>query len=269
MNMASNIPEIAHSVAVGMVPARDDLGFMRVRYLSVRDYKPYLDSHTWHEIIYIARGRYLAETSDSTLVAGENEYIYYPPGMLHRPVVFEGNSPVIYVLLWEEPATPDIAYRQRLTKDTTGHMLMILRWMWNIDQQTDDQTTDVLRSLLHLALLEFISSSTDSGSSPVDNAVKHMYKFMDENITLDDLANVCGMSKFNLIRLFKFSLNITPMRHLHALRLDAAINMILNSTLPINTISAKVGIANPFHLSRMVKEKTGFAPRELRRQSRG
>ena len=267
MSIASNIPEIAKVGAAGKIPARNSLTYLRMKYLCIREYKPNLDSHTWHEIIYIARGRYFAETSDGTLVADETQYIYYPPGTLHRPVEFEGESPVIYVLVWEEPSSPDFADRQRLMKDNTGHMLMILRWMWSFDPPQDAHTRDILQSLLHLALLEFISASTPVVSSSIESAIKHMYDYMDEGITLDDIANVCGMSKFQLIRLFKRTMHTTPMQYLHALRQDTAITMILNSTLPINTISARVGIANPFHLSRMVKIKTGYAPRELRRRA--
>jgi transcriptional regulator GlxA family with amidase domain len=49
------------------------------------------------------------------------------------------------------------------------------------------------------------------------------------------------------------------------LRLQRARYLVMTTALPLADIAARVGIANPFHLSRLFRRYFGKSPREFRR----
>jgi AraC family transcriptional regulator len=84
-------------------------------------------------------------------------------------------------------------------------------------------------------------------------------------ISLNDLANLAGQSRFHFDRTFKHHIGMTPYRYLMHRRLEAALKMIRNGNLPLKTIAADTGFVDQSHLARWSKTIRGLRLTEYRK----
>lgn len=85
-----------------------------------------------------------------------------------------------------------------------------------------------------------------------------------EPLTLADLAQGGCVTPSHLVRLCRSTLGITPVRLLWNTRVQQGVSLLFDTGLGIGEIAYRVGFANPFHFSRLVKKKHGKSPRHLR-----
>lgn len=88
-----------------------------------------------------------------------------------------------------------------------------------------------------------------------------------ESLTVRAVAQAAYITAPHLIRLFRQHLGTTPARYWWQLRLDRGVELLRETGLPITEIAQRTGFRNPFHFSRMVKQRYQMSPRALRRQA--
>lgn len=86
-------------------------------------------------------------------------------------------------------------------------------------------------------------------------------------ISLDDIANVAGVSRFHLVRLFKQSHNETPFRRLTRMRMDEAAQRLANSRETVTATAFACGYENPAHFASAFNRRFGVSPRQYRQNS--
>jgi len=87
-----------------------------------------------------------------------------------------------------------------------------------------------------------------------------------QSITVNELADRIGISRRELLRLFKKELNNTPSQVLGLRRLDRARSLILNTNLPITMIAESVGFSSQSHLTSSYHVEFGITPAQQRRE---
>ncbi len=87
-----------------------------------------------------------------------------------------------------------------------------------------------------------------------------------QSITVADLASRIGVSRRELLRLFRRELNKTPSSILTQRRLDRARSLILNTRLPMITIADSVGFSSQSHLTSSYHAQFGITPARQRRE---
>ncbi|SHJ01645.1 AraC family transcriptional regulator [Desulfosporosinus lacus] len=99
-------------------------------------------------------------------------------------------------------------------------------------------------------------------------ALKLSREYMEDNyldrITLDNLANVSGLSKYHLIRLFNKMCGISPHGYLTMLRINHAKKELLKN-ISIAEVAANVGFYDQSHFSKTFKQYLGITPDYYRR----
>ncbi|WP_170234958.1 AraC family transcriptional regulator [Croceicoccus sediminis] len=88
---------------------------------------------------------------------------------------------------------------------------------------------------------------------------------MDRNISLDDLAEIAGVSKSHFLRLFRNRTGQTPYAYLTERRLQHAADLLAQSGLPIGEISARCGFNSQAHFAQVFRARHGITPREYRK----
>lgn len=86
-------------------------------------------------------------------------------------------------------------------------------------------------------------------------------------LTVDELAAACNMSGPTFHRLFRQTMNKTPLQYLNEYRLRQAERLWLSTDRPLAAIAALCGFYDEFHLSRNFKALYGLSPREYKRQT--
>ncbi|MDH7785463.1 AraC family transcriptional regulator [Ochrobactrum sp. 19YEA23] len=88
---------------------------------------------------------------------------------------------------------------------------------------------------------------------------------IDGNVTLGELAKVCGLSKRHFTRAFRQSMGMPPHQWLQHRRIDKAKQMLTRPEVSISTIALECGFADQSHLTRIFTRLIGRSPGEWRR----
>jgi AraC family transcriptional regulator len=84
------------------------------------------------------------------------------------------------------------------------------------------------------------------------------------DLTVGEIARAVDMSLFHFARAFKQSTGKTPHAYVLERRIAAAQSLVLNTTRPLNEISAELGFSNPSHFSAVFGRLTGTSPSAYR-----
>ena len=85
-----------------------------------------------------------------------------------------------------------------------------------------------------------------------------------ENIELQALADLTGLSRFHFARMFKQSVGTPPHCYLMRRRLERAQRLLAESNLSINQIALESGFGEQSHFSRRFRLLFGMTPRAFR-----
>lgn len=88
------------------------------------------------------------------------------------------------------------------------------------------------------------------------------------DVDLDNLAKQAGLSRAHFFRLFASSIGMPPKVYLNAVRMEQAVDAVLNRSDNVCDIGAQLGFAEPSHFTRFFRNHAGVSPREFRNVSR-
>lgn len=100
------------------------------------------------------------------------------------------------------------------------------------------------------------------------NVKEYIEKHYNEQITTEQLAKQCCVSKGYLFRIFKEVYGVTPVSYQQALRLQAAQVLLRSTDLNCNEISHRVGYGNVYFFHRLFKKKFSVTPKQYRNRIR-
>ena len=86
----------------------------------------------------------------------------------------------------------------------------------------------------------------------------------DKKITIDELAELCNITKYHFCRIFRKAVGMTAMQYLLLYRLKIADIMLKNSDRKIFEISSMCGFEDECYFSRCYKKIKGTSPRQGR-----
>lgn len=95
----------------------------------------------------------------------------------------------------------------------------------------------------------------------IDEAVEYIHdNYFSENITIDNLSKMCGMSDTYFRRLFYKRFSVTPLKYINDLKLSHATELLSSGYYTVSEVSVKCGFENVYYFSSFVKQHTGFSP---------
>lgn len=98
-------------------------------------------------------------------------------------------------------------------------------------------------------------------------ATDYLRTHLDQDVSLDDLADLVGLSTFHFARAFKRSLGVPPHRYQILLRVERAKRLLRESTLSVTEIALEVGYDSPQALARLFGKVVGVSPSQWRREA--
>jgi AraC family transcriptional regulator len=94
----------------------------------------------------------------------------------------------------------------------------------------------------------------------------YIQEHLAEDVSLQTLADLAGVSPFHFLRLFKRTTRRTPHRYLLERRLERARELLRRGSLPLAEVAVEVGFCDQSHLTHHFKRTYGLTPGEFRRQ---
>ena len=99
-------------------------------------------------------------------------------------------------------------------------------------------------------------------------ALKRVHEYieahLEENIGIQILANIVGLSMFHFARAFKQSKGLTPHDYLIECRVRRAQDLLANTNLSLSEIAMAAGFADQSHCTRRFRERVGVTPSDYR-----
>ncbi len=96
--------------------------------------------------------------------------------------------------------------------------------------------------------------------------IDYIQAYLAEDISLNDLADVAGMSPFYFSRLFKQSMLLTPHQYVIKQRIELAKKLLRQHIYSIAEIGLLCGFAHQSHFSRHFRRLVGVSPKVFRNQ---
>ncbi len=105
----------------------------------------------------------------------------------------------------------------------------------------------------------------NKSSEYVNHALLYINKMYSQNIALEDIAHLVGISPFYLSRLLKQEINKTFVEVLTEVRVSEALRLLQNPQKTIREIGESVGYVNTTYFYKVFKKQTGMTIGEVRR----
>ena len=122
-----------------------------------------------------------------------------------------------------------------------------------------------------LSLLGFLARRTQSASGGIEQyadritpVIQSMSREYDKNYTLEEYAQVAGMSKFHFLRVFKKITGLSPLEYRGKIRMEHAKELLEDLSLSIGEIGLSLGYSSPSYFCDAFKKKTGISPQKYR-----
>ena len=117
-----------------------------------------------------------------------------------------------------------------------------------------------------------VFQGADSNSSPatfknsisLSNVCSYISEHFTEDITLENIADYAGFSKYHFERIFSEYTGMTYYQYLQQMRINYAQTLLSNPELSITDISYQAGFASSTAFTRAFKKSTGYPPSQFR-----
>lgn len=97
-------------------------------------------------------------------------------------------------------------------------------------------------------------------------AIQYINQYYKEPVKLEQLASLCCMSPNYFHKIFRKTLNMTPVNYLTLLRMNAALQLLTEKQLTIKNIAYELGFTDDAHFCRSFKKYYGIPPGEYQKK---
>ena len=97
---------------------------------------------------------------------------------------------------------------------------------------------------------------------------EYIHANLGQNISLEALAEMAGLSTYHFARAFKQTVGMPPHGYLLQRRIEHAQQMLRNTDLPMSEIALSAGFSDQSHLARHFRRLTGMSPGVVRWEQR-
>lgn len=111
-----------------------------------------------------------------------------------------------------------------------------------------------------------LTQSSKMSDYYIQEAIHYMEQNFQNDISIEEIAAVCGINRSYLGKIFRNSIGHSPQEFLMNYRMVKATELLKLTTLSIADIGTAVGYGNPLHFSRAFKNIYGVSPREWRNE---
>jgi AraC-like DNA-binding protein/mannose-6-phosphate isomerase-like protein (cupin superfamily) len=134
-----------------------------------------------------------------------------------------------------------------------------------MQEEKDFRKEEIFFFFLEQLIREYTEQGIPPASVQQSTEIKSICDFLEENymknITLNDLSNLTGLSKYYLLRSFTKQKGISPYSYLETIRIDKAKNLLKQGALPID-VALQTGFTDQSHFSHFFKRFIGLTPKQ-------
>lgn len=247
----------------------------------------------WHnavEFIMPLKNEYMVRVNGIDYKIPENDVLIVPPGELHsmpaipgRRIIFQCDNSILGEISALEPVMRSLNSPVLINMDMDKElhvlakktMLDILS-LYTSNSELADVKIYVKVIELFMALREYqleqqkiVMDCDDDKIDEYSEKFGTVLKYIDNNymydITLDQLADVAGYSKYHFSRIFKQYNSMSYLQYINARRTKAAELLLLDPGIPITDVAMRSGFKSLTTFNRIFKEIKHCTPTDFKK----
>ena len=208
---------------------------------------------------------------DDTVIAKAGSFIIFAPGEKQHHM-YQGNKTAEFYYVHFRCDTLPIAL-----ETSRVYSLMPQQHYCSLFEEIIDETLQkkahyealcISRLLYIMALIQRDTAENDGSAhsrwKTVEFAIQHMNKYCDSSLKLENYADMCRMSKYHFLRVFKQVTGSTPLDYRNRIRIEHAKELLENGYLTVSEISESLGYNSSAYFCDAFKKMIGCSPIEYR-----
>ncbi len=267
-------------------------GFHNVYYFEFGKYHHHApERHSYWEMVYVDKGRVLANTGGNICTLEEGQAIFHGPGEVHAHVSNKEVANNLLVVSFSCTSKNAQFFSGKVfTLDKTEKMLLSLftneaeNALGHItgdfyDEKSLDFSDEKFGasqlmkchfSELMIKLYRRCACTDNDGKrtayklhgtdETLDAVIEYLEKHIYTNITLADICNTFYVRKSRLSGIFKEYTGKSPMSYFKWLKIEQAKKMLREENLSVSQITDILGYSGIHNFTRAFKGSTGFSP---------
>lgn len=247
----------------------------------------------WHnavEIIMPLKNDYVVNVGGVDYSIPENDVLVVPPGELHsmpaipgRRLIFQFDNRFLGDVSVLDPimrgVTAPILINCELNKElhlVAKKTMTDIQSLYKIKHEITDIKIYIQLIKLFMAIKEFqlqqhkvLLDCDDATISEYNEKFSTVFRYIDENymydISLDQLADVAGYSKYHFSRIFRQYNSMSYLQYINSRRTKAAELLLLDPNLPVTEVAMRSGFKSLTTFNRIFKEIKHCTPTDFKK----
>lgn len=256
-----------------------------LRYISISKYEGDWQSlpHTHHftELFYVISGKGVFHIEDELIPVKPNDLIIINPHIEHTEKTIT-NDPMEYIvfgvdgLAFSFHSSPDAVrknYSYYSYTSVKNQLIDFAQLMLKEFREKKPGFDTICQGMLQVLLvyiareqnLSVISDSTFRISKECALAKRYIDSNYAQNITLDSLSEITHINKYYLAHSFASCIGQSPINYLTSKRLQASMELLINTNHSIAQIASSTGFSSQSYFSQFFKKSVGMTPQNYRK----
>ncbi|MBQ8804060.1 MAG: helix-turn-helix transcriptional regulator [Tyzzerella sp.] len=223
-----------------------------------------------YQLMYIMTGKCKVEYDGNTTVLSHG-FVLYPPDMPQLYMDYKDTKRIW--LHFTGDKIDDLLKDAHLTCGVhpTGQSPiiedMLLQLIIEFNQKANISTG---KGLLLYIIYELgkLANNIDTNNDKVSKAITYITTHYNKDISINELANSCGLSERQFMHLFKEQVGMPPHAYQQTLRIQNCKVLLTSTQLSVAEISEQAGYNDPLYFSRIFKKRVGVSPKVYRAQNK-
>jgi AraC-like DNA-binding protein len=234
------------------------------------------------EISFLLSGVRHGEIAGQRQTLRAGQYDYFPPGVPHSTETREEGIAGFYVQLPVElfrDARAEIGGELwRVSRPVARPIFPELRGiLLALQRQAETPEHDEMPEALGFYLAGYLLREHCPGARPVglssagqevgmSRVIELMHSCFDEALTLDQLAEAAGLSRFRFAHVFKARFGLTPYRYLERVRSQRAALLLRERGRTISEVAYEIGFPSSSRFAQVFRREFGVLPSVWQRE---
>ena len=236
------------------------------------------ESHNFYEVVCVLSGEVGITAGKQVFTLKAGEITFHPPGEFHA--IWEENSstPEIIVFSFSASAFPTVMGKIFRTSEKELKIIKELQAeaeehfvLYPAVKIKQEHETDASLLVKHLEIFlisqlkaggEFLKPTMQKSSNIFSDILSVMEKHISEQLNVNELANMCGISVATLEKTVYKYLGYGAIAHFNVLKLQKAHTLLLDGESVKNT-SIMLGFSNQNYFSSKFKKYYGYPPSSI------
>ena len=224
-----------------------------------------------YQLIYVKHGKLTIHDHDRKRILTGGDVCFFRP---YEPQIYsiDGENTTHYWILF---TGSEVKKMLEFFKERSYHIGAFPEFehfchsIWSgikAEQESAELLIDGMLISIIARISQFVNQNEKKNSelSKLRPAIEIMKSECHIRRSNEELASLCGLSKFYFIKFFKKNMGLAPQEYYTKLIIDKSSNLLLNTNYSINEIAKLCGIDDALYFSKKFKKIMGMSPRAYR-----